>query len=227
MSSVAFSMHTPWAGSNRKPSFRSSISFRVRQPVDTFFLVPFLDYTSTYDFDRAVTLYILYNVASLDTEPLARSYSGRILTCSSFNYFPYDSCMALLCTGIILAVPQPKGLQPIKQSASNRRFFCDSFLGWPQRSKIYSFCVGFTILLEAPSSSERNASNPTASWISNFELTFVPQIVFAEPQVAFLVYRHHFIGAPKHLYPRRFDQVGHLLIVDPYFKERLLWFENI
>lgn len=63
--------------------------------------------------------------------------------------------------------------------------------------------------------------------MSNFKLTFVPQLVFAEPLVAFRVYRNQFIGTPKHLYPRRFDKVGHFLIVDPYFKERLLWFQNI
>ncbi len=48
-----------------------------------FFLVPFLDYTSEWEFDGPDAAYVLYSPCKPDTEPLARSYSSRIYACSS------------------------------------------------------------------------------------------------------------------------------------------------
>ncbi len=55
--------------------------------------------TSTRDFVRALTSQASSPIprCKLDTEPLTRSYSGRILSCSSFNYSPYDSCTRWCC----------------------------------------------------------------------------------------------------------------------------------
>jgi hypothetical protein len=68
-------------GSTASRYLSSSFHFLTTHQRETSFgLAPLTSYT---------------HAASLDTEPLARSYSGRILTCSSFNYFPYESCNGL------------------------------------------------------------------------------------------------------------------------------------
>jgi hypothetical protein len=76
-------MHTPWAGSNRKPQFRSSIPFRAGRYSLTFHPHYLSVYASTNDFgDSPYTL-----AATLDTGPGASGYPDGIPARSSSNYF--------------------------------------------------------------------------------------------------------------------------------------------
>jgi len=77
-------MHRPWAESDRKQRFRSSIPFRAGQPVP--YLSSSLPFCVRFNAGlRRETSYTY--AATLDTEPLARSYSGGIHTRSSSNHF--------------------------------------------------------------------------------------------------------------------------------------------
>ena len=82
---VAFQHEQTLGRFQQLPSFRSSISFRAGQPVPTFHPHYLSVYASTLNFGWSPYI----NAATLDTEPLARSYSGGILPRSSSNHFQY------------------------------------------------------------------------------------------------------------------------------------------
>ena len=89
------SVNRPWAESDRKQSFRSSIPFRAGQRIPTFHPRYLSVYASTQDFDaQAPYTY----AAKLDTGPLARSYPGGILPRSSSNHFQFARSLA--CSSI-------------------------------------------------------------------------------------------------------------------------------
>ena len=66
--------------------FRSSIPFRVRQPVDTFLPRYLSVYASTGHFESNDSY---SQAATRDTEPLAKSYSGGVLTRLYSIHFQY------------------------------------------------------------------------------------------------------------------------------------------
>jgi hypothetical protein len=78
--------------------FRSSIPFRVRQPVDTFIPRYLSVYASTKHFESAADSYSL--AATRDTEPLAKSYSGGDPTRLYSIHFQY--ARAIFCSSIII-----------------------------------------------------------------------------------------------------------------------------
>ena len=77
--------------------FRSLMPFRVRQPVDTFIPRYLSVYASTKHFESAADPYSL--AATLDTEPLAKSYSDGSLTrlySNHFQYAPASHCSSII-----------------------------------------------------------------------------------------------------------------------------------
>ena len=81
--SLPSSMHTPWAGSNRKQCFRSSISFRVDSQS-----IPFTLTTSLFTLQATTSANGAYTPpAKLDTGRAANTYPGGIPTRLSSNHF--------------------------------------------------------------------------------------------------------------------------------------------
>jgi len=78
--------------------FRGSIPFRVGQLLPTFHPRFLSVYASTLNFGWATPLTPYINAATLDTEPLAKSYSGGSLTHLSSNHFQHARGIALFCS---------------------------------------------------------------------------------------------------------------------------------